>query len=152
MFVLSFRMIPATGRALWVLGGITVLLLALVGMFGYIGLSSRQVKFHVSEEGIEIFGPYGRMIPASSLRTDLATVTDLSTAPDLRPQWRTNGIGLPGYKAGWFRLRSGETALLFVTDETSVVHVPTTEGYSLLLSVAELERFLRAIQELGSAG
>ena len=53
---------------------------------------------------------------------------------------------MPGYRSGWFRLRDGEKALLYVTDPTRVVYVPTTEGYSVLLSVAEPDVFLSSLR------
>jgi hypothetical protein len=52
------------------------------------------------------------------------------------------GTGLPGYAAGWFKLANGEKALVYVTTQSEVVYIPTTEGYSLLLSVTEPDRFL----------
>ena len=42
---------------------------------------------------------------------------------------RTNGIGLPHYLAGWFRLCNGTKALMFVTDRRNVVLIPTTLGF-----------------------
>jgi hypothetical protein len=60
---------------------------------------------------------------------------------------RTNGIGLPGYQVGWFRLKNGETALLYVTDESTVTYLPTTEHDVLLLSVENAEAFLQALRE-----
>jgi hypothetical protein len=53
---------------------------------------------------------------------------------------------MPGYQAGWFRLRNGESALLYLTDRTRAVYVPTELGYSLLLSPSDPERFLEAIR------
>ena len=66
--------------------------------------------------------------------------------PITAPRWKTNGVGLPGYQAGWFRLRRGGKALLFVTDRTRVVFVPTNEGYSVLLSVPDPDVFLRTLR------
>jgi hypothetical protein len=37
--------------------------------------------------------------------------------------------------------------LLFVTDNSSVVYIPTTEGYSVLLSVREAEEFAELIKQ-----
>ena len=140
-----YRMIPSSATALWVMGAFAVLMMVLAGLFGYIALSSRQVRFEVSEMGVKITGPYGRLIPAEVLRVDQARALDLTESHEYRPQWRISGIGLPGYGAGWFRLRNGERALVYLTDRTHVAYVPTTEGYSLLLSVAQLDRFLGSL-------
>ena len=59
------------------------------------------------------------------------------------------GTGLPGYQSGWFRLRNGERALLYLTDRTRAVYVPTTAGFSVLLSPAEPDRFIAALQVIG---
>ena len=64
------------------------------------------------------------------------------------------GTALGGYSAGWFRLRSGEKALLYLTDRRRVVYIPTLDGYSLLLSQGEPRRFLDALHDAtgGTAG
>jgi hypothetical protein len=55
---------------------------------------------------------------------------------------------MPGYRSGWFRLANGEKALVYVTDTRRVVHVPTTAGYSLLLSVAEADQFVERLHAM----
>ena len=62
------------------------------------------------------------------------------------------GTAVPGYRSGWFRLANGEKALLYVTARERVVHVPTTEGFCLLLSVSEPERFLEHLKRVAPAG
>ena len=42
-------------------------------------------------------------------------------------------------------MRGGEKALVYLTDPSRVVYVPTREDHALLLSVAEPERFLEAL-------
>ena len=71
---------------------------------------------------------------------------DLTAEREYRPSWRTNGVGLPGYSAGWFKLSNGQKALAFLTDRTRVVYLPTRAGYVLLLSVASPQEFLRALR------
>jgi hypothetical protein len=58
------------------------------------------------------------------------------------------GTGLPGYQAGWFRLRNGEKALVYLTDRRRAVYVPTTAGYDVLLSPEDPDGFLRALASL----
>jgi hypothetical protein len=43
-------------------------------------------------------------------------------------------------------------APVYVTDPSRVVYVPTTDGYSLLLSVAETDQFLDQLHAMKSAG
>jgi hypothetical protein len=142
-----FPIIPASSGVFAVLIPVVVLMLALVVLFAYFAYSSRHVRFEAGEEGLKIVGDlYGRTIPASELIADQARALDLTLDRDHALAWRTNGVGLPGYKSGWFRLRNGEKALVFVTDARRVAYVPTRAGYSVLMSVAEPDRFVEAIR------
>jgi len=88
---------------------------------------------------------YGRMIPVGDLRQSEARAVDLRTDRGLQPVRRTMGTAVPGYRAGWFRLRDGEKALLYVTDPSRVVYVPTRKDYAVLVSVADPQAFLGAL-------
>ena len=85
-------------------------------------------------------------MPASALLVEDARALDLGRERQYRPKWKTNGSGLPGYQAGWFKLRNGEKSLLFVTDRSRVVYVPTRDGYSVMLSVTHPEQFLESLR------
>ncbi len=88
-------------------------------------------------------GFYGRTLRRSSLRPDSALEVSLVDRRDLAPRWRTNGIGLPGFRAGWFRLRNSDKALVLLTDPFHVTYLPTSEGYVLLISTTALLPALR---------
>jgi hypothetical protein len=144
-----FTIVPGSNGPYWMVAGIAVFLLLMVGLFAWFAYSSRNVRFEVSNEGLRIGGGmYGRTIPASSLVVDGAKVLDLRRDCNYQLRWRTNGAGLPGYQAGWFKLRNGEKSLCFVTDTSRIVYVPTTEGYSVLLSVARPEEFRSTLVSL----
>lgn len=133
-----FPMIPAASKSLWFFAIISLVLLAGVVLMIWLAWSMRHATFTVSNEGLRLQGDlYGRLIPLQSLKLDEAVVTNLNTDKDHQPKWRTMGTGLPGYAAGWFKLRNGEKALLYVTDRTHVARIPTTEGYTVMLSVAD---------------
>ena len=103
--------------------------------------------FEVTPTALRVGGTlYGRRIPRRALDAGAARPADPRSEPALRPVRRTNGIGLPGYAAGWVRLGSGERALAFVTDPERVVYVPTAAGYALLLSVDDPPGFLAALR------
>jgi hypothetical protein len=55
------------------------------------------------------------------------------------------GTAVDGYRAGWFELYNGERALLYVTDPSRVVYLPTTEGYTIMLSVTDPAVFLSSL-------
>lgn len=146
-----FTIVPAPGRALGVLTGTGIFLLLLIVLFGYIAYSGRNARFEVSDEGLRIRGTlYGRTIPLHALVVDEARVVDLTEEPALRPMVRTNGVGLSGYNAGWFRMQNGDRALLFVTERDRTVHLPTREGYDVLLSAERPDAFVDALRRASS--
>lgn len=143
----TFPIIPASNGPLWLLLFISLLMLALIALFGYFAYSSRNVRFEVSPDGLRITGGlYGRQIPLASLDLEGAKPVDLTRDRAYRLKWRTNGAGLPGYSAGWFRLSNGEKALVFVTDQRRALYCPTSEGFSVLLSTSEPEALLDALR------
>ena len=143
-----FPIIPAPARTLWALGIFALLMAVLLGISGYIAYSCRHVQFELSATELHIRGDiYGRRIPLSSLEIDRAKKVNLAKEKSYRPKWKTNGIGLPGYASGWFKLNNGEKGLLFVTYSKKLVYLPTTEGYVLLMSVQEPEQFLEYLQK-----
>ena len=147
-----FHIVPGTVRSpvLTLLIGLVVLLLAVVPFLLLRSISAaRTATFEVSPDGLRLKGDlYGRFIPAPELRAAEARRVDLGTQESLRPRLRTVGTALPGYRGGWFRLANGEKALVYVTDPSRVVYVPTTKGYSVLVSVQETDAFVDAVHSL----
>jgi len=143
-----FEMIPPAGQGYAIAATATILLLVgVTGFVAYILHSSSQVRFEVSSEGLRIRGGlYGRSIPLRDLVLDEARVVDLRTETQYALSWRTSGIRMPGYQAGWHRMRRGGKALVFVTDRQQVVFLPTRRNYALLLSAASPYEFLGALR------
>lgn len=126
---------------------IALLLLGMLVLFGYIFYSTRNVTFEASTEGLRIRGDlYGRMVPRASLLLDQARVLNLGENREYALSWRTNGIGLPGYSSGWFRLKNGDKALAFLTKKDAVLYLPTRDGYAVLLSTPDPQLLLGALQ------
>lgn len=144
-----FNIAPAPAKALWFLGIICCLLAALLALFIYLIIAARgSYTFTLSDSELQIAnGPHGRTIPYSQLDLQHAGVIDLNTRPEYRPKWKTGGTSLPGFHAGWFKLKNGSKSLVFVTERDNVVYLPTTEGFSILLSVDEAENFLRELRD-----
>jgi hypothetical protein len=69
-----------------------------------------------------------------------------SSTSDYAPNRRTFGTRLPGYASGWFRLKNGERALAYLTRRESVVYLPTSLGYSLLLSATRPQELVGVLQ------
>lgn len=149
----EFAIAPTAGRAMWLLfliPGFAVLLT--VGVLSVTFAGARNARFQVSSSGLQLRGDfYGRLIPASQLKRASIARANLSGGSDLAPTRRTMGTGLPSYRAGWFRLRNGEKALLYLTDSSRAVYVQTTDGYSVLVSPADPDGFVAALRGVATA-
>lgn len=144
----TFAIVPADLKwPLVVSVSVLALLLALAVLMGVTVHGSQKAKVEIGSDGLRLTGGlYGRFIPRAALVTERVRVVDFVKEPELAPALRTNGVALPGYRAGWFKLADGSKALLQITDETRVVFVPTTLGYGLLLSPTEPHAFAEALR------
>ncbi len=91
---------------------------------------------------------YSRSIPLADMQRERAVVINLEQLDEYRPVLRTNGVGLPGYRSGWFKLKNGEKALAFITSKKAVTYIPTNKGYCLLLSVSNPQEFIATLQKV----
>lgn len=143
-----YWIVPAASKVYWFVVPVVLILVGVIGLMALTTMGSQKSRIEVHADHIRIRGDlYGRAIPLTDVRIDEARVIDLRGEPGFRPASRRMGTGMPGYSAGWFRLRNGEKALVYVTDATRVVYLPTTRGYSVVMSllrpdemVAELKR------------
>ncbi|MFO0950261.1 MAG: PH domain-containing protein [Isosphaeraceae bacterium] len=144
-----FRLAPTAGSGPWPWLVLLTIPLAVVGLLTLLARSGSKIRFELDEESLKVVGAflYGRSIRRTLLQPGEATVIDMRSHEKFGRMLRLNGIGLPNYLAGWFRPKGGGRALLFVTDPERVVVVPTSEGYTLLLSPAEPEAFMKGLHE-----
>ena len=142
-------MLGKTSFHVWIELAGMVLIAGLTIVFLFFASSAKKAKFILSEQGLEIKSfIYGRTLPREVFSSVTVLKLDLRNQQAYAPVIRTNGIGLPGYQAGWFSLVNKEKALLFVTDTSSIVYLPTNKGYSVMLSVTEPQEFINAAKEL----
>lgn len=143
----TFAISPASPKPLWLLGIICILLAVILAALAYTAYSSRHSSVEIDSNRIKLVGDFwGREIPFKLLNISDARILDLTTKTEYAPKRRTFGTGLPGYASGWFRLRNGEKALVYLTKRDNVVYLPTSDGYSLLLSVEDPQRFIQTLQ------
>jgi hypothetical protein len=143
--VLYFRSIPGltadkAGEQLRGAFGIIAIALVLVAI---IVAAVHRRSLRLSKSALTLrAGFYKRTLPRASLKVDAGVVGSLFDQRAYAPRWRTNGIRVPGFQAGWFRLVNGEKAFVLLTDPRVVTYLPTTAGYALVVSTSELLRAL----------
>jgi hypothetical protein len=143
----TFPIIAPGATAMWVVIAVCLALLAGLVLMAMTALAFRSDSVVVSTDGLRLRVPlYGRLVPLSSLELTSAHPVDLVKGGEFSMSWRTNGIGLPGYSVGWFKLSNGGKALAAVTDRHHVAWIPTRDGYSLLVSVADPQALIDALR------
>ena len=146
-----FHIIPASAGAftfLWGIGAfLVVVVVGVVFLLYSVANQGRNATFTVTDTGLDI-GPgiYGRFIPRAQIESSGVKVVDLNIDKEYALKRKTSGSNLPGYEAGWFKLANGEKALVFVTDKSRVVYIPTTDNYSVLVSTLHAEEMAGALQ------
>jgi hypothetical protein len=144
---MSFQVfeVPSTGSHTWLTA--LMLLPVVIGLALALAFWPRALNVEVTHESVTIRGSiYGRTVPRSQLRLSEARIVNLAQEPTLRPRIRTNGVGLPSYQVGWFRLSDRERALCFLTTTEAVLYLPTTENYALLISTADPDALLHSLK------
>ncbi|QYK05600.1 hypothetical protein [Shewanella zhangzhouensis] len=167
----SFLLTPLAGSALWgavgllmgvILIGIfarrkpmtktasavaTGIILAVVGLLGWIFIGALSPEARLEQDRLVLDLPaYSRTIPVSSLQLDDARLVATSAADAPKLGFRTNGVGMPGYNLGWFRLKGDDAkALVSVTGDDPLLVIPVDEGYTLVLSTPDGEALLAAL-------
>lgn len=120
--------------------------LPLVMLAGVFSLMLAKNSVEISGEKLVIKAAfYAQEISLSDL--DIAEAKVLGESNSIAFGLRENGIGLPGYQAGWFRLRDGGKAFVAVTRGPANLRIPTLKGYELVLSVKNPTAFLNALEQ-----
>tara|TARA_B100000315_G_scaffold214356_1_gene212894 strand:- start:25 stop:474 length:450 start_codon:yes stop_codon:yes gene_type:complete len=144
----TFEITMTSSAPLIFMASVSIFFILLIGLFVFIGYSIRNTKFEVTDQGLRIKGGiYGRFIHNEEIIGENVKIIDLNADLGYKPRIRTNGIGLPGYSEGWFKLKNKEKALLFVTDRSNVVYIPTKQDYSVLLSASDPEEFYQVTKQ-----
>lgn len=92
-------------------------------------------------------GFYRKQVPLTALDLGKARSLDLDEHPQLKPLLKTNGMRLPGYAGGHFRLRNWQKAFCAIADRGRVLYLPTRDGSAIVLGCAQPEAALRALRE-----
>jgi len=133
-------LIPRTPGA-----AVGLLPVALAGVLVAVAIRRRRVELAGGELRIAA-GLLRHRVARSGLDLGKAAVVDLAERTELRPLWRTFGVGMPGYRAGHYRLRNGAKAFVLLTDTRRVLMLPAREGRTLLLSLEQPQALLDALR------
>lgn len=127
------------------LGAVPAVLLG-IGIAATLAIAIRNPRVSL-EDGVLQAGRLPRVrVPARDVDLEAARVVDLAQHPGLKSTITLFGSSLPGYHAGWFRLRDKSRAFLLVTDATRVLVLPRREAGPLLLSLARPDDLLDALR------
>jgi len=151
----AFLKVPQVLHAAFVesLTGWIVGLMAIVAGAIVVGLLRLLRSAHPLECAIEQGAPELRhghccrhRVPLTDLNLEHAAITDLSFDPGNQPRRRLAEPGCTGRNTGWYQLRNGARAIVFLGDPKNMVRIPTHSGYTLLLSVPEPSQLLERLR------
>lgn len=119
------------------------ILLAVFGVFILTLYQSYNSQLEWDDNSVSFNVPlYSQDFTVSDIDWQASYIADLAIQTQLQPKWRINGLGLPGYALGWFKLQNGNKALLSVVAAESgtqkVVIVPIIDkDYVIMISVEQ---------------
>lgn len=101
----------------WVIMGLSMVFVVVVLL-----LANKSTKIEVGEETISISGMYGCDIPMSKI----VSVELLEKMPPVA--MRTNGSSTGRYNKGHFRLKNGESCMLFIRNQAPYIELRTSDN------------------------
>lgn len=109
-------------------------------------MARRSVQFHDGVLDVRA-AMYRKRVAVAELDLQRARVIDLQEHTELRPVLKANGMSVPGFHVGHFRLRQKlGKAFCLLTDRRRVLVLPARDGTSqLLLSLEQPQALLDAL-------
>lgn len=112
----------------------------------------RRHRLYLGRDGIEVVTTFYRQsLSLSELDLARARVVDLRERRELRPLLKTNGLALPGFRSGWFRLRDRSRAFVAMARGPRGLFLPTRRGHALLLQPRQPQALLDALRAMAEA-
>jgi hypothetical protein len=146
MSTTSFQIAQGSKATQWFAIGFTAFLLTIPIAIALFVMPHGPVTFRIEEGGLTITGDsYGRSFTNAELNKSAVRAVNLNLDQEFKLVRRTNGLGLPGYRSGWFDTKSEGKVLVFATDLSKIVCIPTTLGYSILISPEDPYEFITAL-------
>lgn len=141
---LAFWLDPPDPGERWILVAVLVFVLSIgVGL----AAAMRRRSVELADGVLTVRAAmYTRRVPVAGLDLQQARVVDLREQRTLRPLLKTNGYALPGFHAGYFRMRGGGAAFALVSDPRRVLVLPVPGERTLLLSLEQPAALLDALR------
>lgn len=150
LLIVLFLLALSHSVPLWLAGSALLGPLVLVELL-YILLAWRirraGVALNAQAIGIDT-GLGSRLIALRRLAPRGIRDIDLESQTEWRPVLRAWGIGLPGFRSGWYRLRNGRKALCLITEHSRVSLLEDEAGLVYLLSLEDPAPLQRALERL----
>ena len=105
------------------------------------------LKIEVKDSEIVISAP--PLLKYSFKRNEIVSINtiDLSEHEEYKPTLREFGIGIPGYRIGWFKLANGAKAFLAVSSNEAVVF-KLKNGTYVIITPKDVGNFLNTLRKL----
>lgn len=168
----AFPVIPPPSHSTWLLVGLLLVPLAVIAVTLVasteareamtamaIGLTTVAIAGALTVGGLrrrQVVLDGGQLVVKAAMfthRSDVAAlaitnarIVNLEERTELRPGLKTFGMSLPGFQAGWFRLRDRSRGFCLLTSRRRVLWLPTRSGSSLLLSLEQPQALLDALR------
>lgn len=124
-------------------------LLAIPGVLVFLLLAMQRRSVTLHDGLLEVRAAlYRKRIAVAELDLERARIVDLGERTELRPWLKSNGMSLPGFHAGHFRLRGDfGKAFCLLTQRERVLWLPLRDGkQQLLLSLERPQALLDALR------
>jgi hypothetical protein len=123
-----------------------------IAAFGLMFWAVQRRRIALSDGVLDITATlYRRRLPLAAIDLDKAQVLDLDAHREWRPLLKTNGLGLPGLRAGWYRSHDFTRMFCLLTTWNRVLVLPEHAGGALLLSAERPQDLLLALRETADA-
>jgi len=125
--------------------GVTLFVLITAGLIAGLGVwQLASVRLKLDESSLTVGGGFYRMsVPLHQIEVG----AQIERAPSDALGMRTNGIGMPGLRLGWFDLQGGGKAFVAITDPEKVIRIPTENGYTVLVSPDDPDAVIQQLRQ-----
>lgn len=115
------------------------------------GLCFGRPLLQVDNRLVARSGIYKYDLPVAALGTAKPVIYGREEAfvGDRRLGIRTNGVGLPGFKLGWFTCKDGQRAFVWLGQEPFVLWISRTGQNHLVLGFSSIDEARRFVAQLG---